>query len=78
MSMHISRQGGLDAIRLLVEYGADVNKRDGVGRTPISDCIRTLGLDEVNYLLDHGVNPSVADYYGTSFPYRLSEKINNL
>jgi hypothetical protein len=78
ISMHIAGQGGLDAIRLLVEHGADVNRRDIAGGTAISESIETLGLDEVNYLLDHGANPNVVDYYGTSFPYLLSEKINNL
>lgn len=78
ITMDIAGQGGLDAIRLLVEYGADVNRRSELGSSALIESIETLGLDEVTYLLDHGANPKVVNDFGISFAYLLSEKINNL
>lgn len=73
----VAGQGHLDAIRLLVEHGADVNRRNGVGSSAIKGAISTLGLDEVNYLLDHGANPNVTDCYGVSFAWQFYEEIRD-
>ncbi len=73
-----SHQEGLEAIKLLVKYGVNVNRRSDTGVTAISEAILTLGLDEVIYLLDQGANPNVVDYYGTSFAWLLYGKVRNL
>lgn len=74
----IADQDGLGAIQLLVEYGADVNRRDAVGRTALLSSISTLGLEEIVYLLDRGASPKVVDYYGVSFPHKLNLAIQGL
>lgn len=75
----VSYQDGLPAIKLLVEHGANVNIRDSLGETPISEAIATLGLAEVEYLLDQGADPVQAvNYYGVSFAHLLDHKIKNL
>lgn len=74
----VAGQDGIGAIRLLLEHGADVNRRDSIGGTAIQNAIATLGIDEVNYLLDHGANPKVVDYYGVSFAHQLQESILGL
>lgn len=75
----VSYQDGLPAIKLLVVHGANVNIRDSLGDVPISNAMRTLGLAEVEYLLDKGADPVQAvNYYGVSFAHLLDHKIKNL
>lgn len=77
--IQLSSQDGLPAIKLLVEHGADVNIRDSGGDTPLSVAMMTLGLAEVEYLLDKGADPVQAvNYYGVSFAHLLDNKIKNL
>lgn len=77
MILQVSGQGGLGAIKLLVEYGADVNRRSELGRSALSRSMTTLGIEEVHYLLDHGANPNVVDSYGVSFAWLLYEQIRD-
>jgi hypothetical protein len=75
----VASQDGLSAIKLLVEHGADVNIRSSGGDVPISRAMMTLGLAEVEYLLDKGADPVKAiNYYGVSFAHLLDNKIRNL
>jgi ankyrin repeat protein len=45
-----------DLIRLLVEMGADVNKRNGFGLTPLLILARFGALDMIKYLIGKGAN----------------------
>ncbi len=74
----VSYQDGLPAIKLLVENGADVNIRDSLGETPLTEAIATLGLAEVEYLLEKGADPVKAiNYYGVSFAWLLYDQIRD-
>ncbi len=74
----VSSQDGLPAIKLLVEHGADVNIRSSGGDVPISRAMMTLGLAEVEYLLDKGADPVKAiNYYGVSFAWLLYDQIRD-
>ena len=76
--LQVADQDGLGAIKLLVQYGADVNRRDSLGSTALLDSIATMGIAEINYLLDQRADPKVVDYRGISFAYELNEAIGRL
>lgn len=76
--IQVSSQDGLPAVKLLVERGASVNIRDSIGDVPISNAMRTLGLAEVEYLLDKGADPVQAvNYYGVSFAWLVYDQIRD-
>ena len=49
-----SEEGNIDLIRLLIQRGADVNKKDDFGRTPIMYASYTGQTEVVRILLDNG------------------------
>ncbi|EGD77757.1 hypothetical protein PTSG_08846 [Salpingoeca rosetta] len=62
---YFARHGNLDACRMLVEYGADVNALTTTGKaTPLHRAARSNRLDVVAYLLRVGANPALADSDG--------------
>ncbi len=76
--LQVADQDGLGAIKLLVQYGADVNRRDSLGSTALLDSIATMGIAEINYLLDQRADPRVVDYRGISFAHALREAIGRM
>ena len=58
-----SRNGRLDAVRLLLEQGADVNHQDSTGWTPLHEASAQGHHDVVQALLEHG---AVVDAQTTS------------
>jgi hypothetical protein len=53
-----TRKNRLEIVRLLVHHGADVNKPDGHGATPLSAAIGTGSPETVRLLLDLGARMS--------------------
>lgn len=54
----------VDAMELLLEYGADLNAADKTGMTPLH-CAAMLGRrDEAAWLLDHGAEMESLDNFG--------------
>src|SRR6185436_9110406 len=59
-----ARDGCLDAARLLVEAGADVNLADPNGITPLVMAITNGQPAVARLLLDRGADPRRADWWG--------------
>ncbi|MGF6294191.1 ankyrin repeat domain-containing protein [Paraburkholderia youngii] len=64
------------SLKLLVERGADVNRRDSLRNSALFEALMNNALDQIDYLLDHGANPSTYNINGVSFPFALSHDIN--
>ncbi|MGF6263107.1 hypothetical protein OKW49_004035 [Paraburkholderia youngii] len=64
------------SLKLLVERGADVNRRDSLRNSVLFEALMNNALDQIDYLLDHGANPSTYNINGVSFPFALSHDIN--
>ncbi len=64
-----------DALKLLIEYGADVNARDSLGNTPLLHIMST-SFDEALYLLDHGADGHVMTHSGLSVAYSAQDDLN--
>ena len=53
-----------DRIEFLLGKGADINKRDPQGYTPLASAVRLGGLETTTYLLDHGAKVDLTDSDG--------------
>ncbi|HEY7791226.1 MAG TPA: ankyrin repeat domain-containing protein [Vicinamibacterales bacterium] len=67
-----ARDGHLDAVRALVDAGADVNQVDpGDDTTPLVIAIINGRFDAAEYLLAHGANPNLAERNGVAPLYAV-------
>jgi uncharacterized protein len=66
-----ARQGELDAVRALVEAGADPNLPDPEGVTPMLMAATNYHFDVVAYLLSHGGDPNRWDWRGRTPLYAV-------
>jgi ankyrin repeat protein len=65
-----ARDGNLEAVRALVESGADVNQvSGGDGSTPIVIAAANGHYTVAKYLLDHGANPNLGNVDGVTALY---------
>lgn len=55
---------GTDALQLLIDSGADLDARDGMGRTALHFAAYLENYEQVQCLLDSGADPTIADNAG--------------
>ncbi len=72
-----SRDGRLDAAKLLVEVGADVNLADPNGMTPLLMALTNGQIEVAKFLLEHAADPARADWWGRQ-PLWAAVDIRNL
>ncbi|HOJ00912.1 MAG TPA: ankyrin repeat domain-containing protein [Anaerolineaceae bacterium] len=59
--LHFAANSRADIIRLLIDHGADVNVRDGNGKTPLHCAAVTANLENMRALLENGADVNAAD-----------------
>jgi len=67
--LYAAREGHMDAVRALVEGGADINELSGDKFTPLVMAITNGHLDMAMYLLQHGADPKPATVSGITALY---------
>lgn len=58
--------GNLAVVKQLIESGVDVDKRDGLGYTPMFSAAEEKQIEVAKYLLSKGANVNARDYYGSN------------
>jgi ankyrin repeat protein len=62
--MYAAREGHIDAAKLLIEAGADVNEVDKNDINPLLMAISNNHIDMARFLIDRGANINAVDSYG--------------
>lgn len=75
--LYASRDGLLDAARVLAEAGANLNRPDPNGITPMLMAITNGHLDVARFLVDRGADVKATDWYGRTALWAAVE-IRNL
>lgn len=66
-ALHVAVSGGqVEAINILLKYGADVDAPDGLGRPPLYHAIVNNHFAAAKIMLDAGANISAQDFAGDS------------
>ncbi|MEN9704775.1 MAG: Phosphocholine transferase AnkX [Pseudomonadota bacterium] len=67
--MFAARQGCLDCVKALVGKGAKIDYADPEGVTPLILAVNNFWFDTGAWLLDHGANPNIWDWWGRTALY---------
>ncbi len=67
--MYAARQGALDAARVLVDAGADLDLADPDGTTALVFAIINAHYDTAKLLVEHGADPNIGDSTGMAALY---------
>ncbi len=69
----------LDAAKLLMDRGADVNTVSALGDTPLGPAVGRRNIEFIRLLLDHGANPNSAMGRKPKYPsFRCDEGLPRL
>jgi uncharacterized protein len=71
-----AREGGLDAAKVLLDAGADVNQTTEYGWTPLLVATNNRNYKLGAYLLEHGANPNAANKGGWTPLYLATDNRN--
>ena len=61
-----SGNGQTDAVKLLLERGADPNMTDGWNNTPLHNAVQMWDIDSVEILLEKGADLNIRDQNGNT------------
>lgn len=59
-----AQNGDLDALHLLIKFGANINSRGEHGNTPLHQAIEACQFEAARYLLSNGADPSIKNNEG--------------
>ncbi|QHA88512.1 ankyrin repeat domain-containing protein [Serratia rhizosphaerae] len=64
-----------ETLKTLIKYGADVNIKGRMNRTPLINSLYNSKIEHIEVLLDNGADPSMKDNFGDSFSSLISAEI---
>ncbi|MEQ1664594.1 MAG: ankyrin repeat domain-containing protein [Bdellovibrionales bacterium] len=69
--------GAIDAAKVLIEMGIDVNSQDEDGQTALHYCAENYQFEVAKIILEHGGNLSISDKYGNQPLWTSTFNIQN-
>ena len=75
--MHAIEESNVKCVELLIDQGADVNHKCGLGVTPLLAAILNSDLDCVNLLIEHGADVNLAGSIDRLTPLMNAVLVNN-
>lgn len=74
--VYAARSGALDAARVLVEAGADVNQLTRYGWSPLLAAVQNRNYQMARFLIEHGANASIPNQGGWTPLYLATDNRN--
>lgn len=71
----VANEHAAATLKLLLDRGADIDRKDSLGNTALMQALRSMNLDQVMYLLDRGASPKFVNVNGVSFANQLEFQI---
>lgn len=65
-----------ETLKVMLEYGADLNARGAMGRTLLINALYTSKIDHIQLLLDKGANPQLSDSFNEDFIFLINKEIS--
>ena len=75
--LYAARDGRLEAAKILVAAGSNVNQADANGITPLLLAILNNQIEMARFLMDHGGNVNAKDWYGRT-PLWAAVEVRNM
>ena len=66
-------QNNIEAMKILIDAGADIESRDHFNKTPLRDAVDRDNIGAIKILVDAGADPGAEDTWGRT-PFEISLK----
>ncbi len=71
----VADEAHFETLKFLISRGANINLKDTLGNSLLSESMNGWQLDQTLYLLKQGTNPSTVNRLGVSFAWQLKSQI---
>lgn len=68
----VAREHTAATLKLLLDRGADIDRKDSLGNTALMRALQSMNLDQVVFLLERGASPKFVNVNGVSFANQLA------
>lgn len=65
-----------DTLKVMLEYGADINARGAMNRTLLINALYTSKIDHIELLLEKGADPQLSDTFNENFLFLINKEIS--
>lgn len=66
----------IETLKVMLEYGADVNARGPMDRTLLINALYTSKIEHIEFLLEKGADPQLSDSFNENFVYLINKEIS--
>ena len=65
--MYAAMNGNIEMMKVLIEYGENINETDSSGQTPIFFAARSSNTEAIDFLISQGANVNIKDRDGKTY-----------